>query len=122
MGENITPHKQCLMGSEWSKLYETLKHNEENRVLNDKRMLREMQAQIISQAKINTSNAAMLSQLTHKIFGNDGSGLNSDVRANRMEFLAENKRIEDAIGRLWWAFGAISVMLLGNFVGSFFIK
>ena len=117
---NDVDHQKCVMLEKWATLDETLKNWEESRVKEAKNIYEHLQTMIISQAKVNAAHAESISKLMHRIYGNTEEGLTTTVKLNKQTAQSEIVRVEESLKRLWWAFGAIAIALVGNLVKNLF--
>ena len=96
-------HDKCLMKEEWVKLHENLKSSNDSLV-----------KCLQSQSEINSTQAATLQKLMHRVYGNAEDGILSDIRSNKQTAEGNIKRLEENMKRLWWAFAVIIALMLGN--------
>ena len=102
-------HNDCKMKNAWAKLNEQTKTTHVT-------FVKYMQ----SQSEINAVQASTLQKIMHRIYGNAEEGMLSDIRANKQSAESDIKRVEDALKRLWWAFGLIGIAMIGNMVKNLF--
>jgi hypothetical protein len=115
-------HHDCLMKEKWAVIEEKMDNSETARVKEAGNVLEKLQGYIISQTEINTSHAALISKLMHRIYGNTEEGLTTTIKLNKQRAASDTLRVEESLKRLWWAFGVIALALIGNLVNNLFFS
>jgi flagellar motor switch protein FliG len=113
-------HVECQMKEEWALLKQWMKTHEKSHASESSKVLKTFQTYAISQTEINNSHQQLISKIMHRIYGNSEDGLITDLKLNKQSAASEIKRVEDSLGRIWWAFGIMSAAMIGNLIKNLF--
>ena len=113
-------HVECQMKEEWALLKQWMKTHENSHSNESAKVLKTFQTYSISQTEINNSHQQLISKMMHRIYGNAEDGLITDLKLNKQSAASEIKRVEDSLGRIWWAFGIMSAAMIGNLIKNLF--
>jgi hypothetical protein len=116
MDSDMEEKHHCIMESEWATLHAWLESHDEKHKSDADNVLKTFHNHIANQNSINANQQELISKLMHRIYGNENLGINTEIKLNRQTAESEIKRVEEGIQRLWWAFGAVAVSLIGNLI------
>jgi len=107
MMDNKHTHPECLMQKEWAILRQ--------KINSDFAKIKEAILQVEKeQNRINQQHLLMITDLIHRVTGNKGAGLESDVRINRQTAQSGLEAVESSVRRLWYAMGLVISLLIAN--------
>lgn len=113
-------HIECQMKEEWAVLKQWMKNHDLSQAAESAKVLKTFQTYALSQTEINNTHQQLISKIMHRIYGNAEDGIITDLKLNKQTAASEIKRVEDALSRIWWAFGMMAAAMVANLLKNLF--